>query len=317
MFTSYIPGGADSAILSKSLREKSAPTIKAKPLRGRAIFKIAGVSAFALHGTAFGQANTPELQSAPLSAWQAHNRSILVGFDLLDRHYTEFDSLGLTPDGILDSEKGTLKGETIRGRWQGAPLGESHSQVFVQGEYRRHRRHTGSTSYQGYLQSGSTFTPYTATTQNELHDFRIRVGIPLAQTESAQWVPFIEYRYQNWVRDLVQYRETFQHHAGVIGVLGQWRASPAWTVEGEAAAGSTLRARIDAPQFGFSATLPNRALWTVGVSASYLIAKQWNAVAAIRHEQSRYGQSAASNGFFEPESRTKQTRTLLGIEYQL
>jgi hypothetical protein len=37
-------------------------------------------------------------------------------------------------------------------RWQGAPLGEARHEIYLQGEY---RQHTGSTSYQGYLQSGS------------------------------------------------------------------------------------------------------------------------------------------------------------------
>jgi hypothetical protein len=152
LFLSAIPGGADSAILSRSLREKSAPTVKVKPLRGRAVFRIAGMSAFALHGTAFGQTNTPEPQSAPIPDWRIHNPSMLVGNNLLDRHYTEFDSFGITPDGILDSEKGTLKGGAIRARWQGAPLGEARHEIYFQGEY---RQHTGSTSYQGYLQSGS------------------------------------------------------------------------------------------------------------------------------------------------------------------
>jgi hypothetical protein len=120
------------------------------------------MSAFALHGTAFGQANTPEVQSPPLPACQAHNRSILVGLDLLDRHYTEFDNRGITPDGILDSEKSTLKGGAIRARWQGIPFGEDRPQVFLQGEY---RRHTGGTSYQGYLQSGSIRCPSNLSTK--------------------------------------------------------------------------------------------------------------------------------------------------------
>ena len=286
----------------------------AKTFGGYTLFKAAGVYAFALHGTAFGQANIPEVRPAPLTTWQAHNRSILVGLDLLDRHYTEFDSLGLTTDGILNTEKGTLNGGAIRGRWQGAPFGQARQEIYLQSEY---RQHTGSTSYQGYLQSGAILTPYSATTQNELHDFRARIGIPFTQTESVQWVPFAVYRYQNWVRDLVQYRETYQHHAGVIGVLGQWRASPGLTIEGEAGAGSMLHAEIDVPQLGFSATLPNRALWSLGASASYQINNHWRAVASVRHEQSRYGQSAVSNGFFYPASRTKQTNTLFGIEYQL
>lgn len=284
-----------------------------KTVSTRAAFKVAGIYALAFHGAALGQTNTPEIPHAPLPAWQAHNRSILAGLDSLNRQYTEFDSSGLTPDGILDTENGTLKGGSIRGRWQGAPFGSSHREIYLQAEY---RHHTGNTNYQGYLQAGLTLTPYSATTHNKLHDFRARIGLPIARTESTQWVPFIEYRYQNWVRDLVQYRETFQHHAGAIGVLGQWRASPVWTLEGEASIGSIFHAEIDVPKLGFSGTLGNRALWTLGASASYQINNHWRAVASIRHEQSRYGQSAPLNGFMEPASRTKQTNTLLGIEYQ-
>ncbi len=303
------------------MRDESAPAAKANSAIGRAARGVGrfsaqlAISAIALHGVAaFGQVNAPEVQLAPIPVWQAHNRSILIGLDSLNRHYTEFDSFGLTPDGIFNTEKGTLKGGAIRGRWQGAPFGQTRHEIYLQGEY---RQHTGSTSYQGYLQSGSSLTPYSATTQNELHAFRARIGTPVAQTKSVQWVPFLEYRYGNWVRDLVQYRETFQHHAGVIGVLGQWRVSSAWTIEGEASVGSTIHAQIDVPQLGFSGTLPNRALWTLGASASYQINNHWRAVASVRHEQSRYGQSDASNGFIAPASRTKQTSTLFGIEYQL
>jgi len=274
------------------------------------VFTIAGISVFLLHGSAFGQADTT---AAPLPAWQAHNRGVLIGLDLLNRKYTEFDDFGVTSDGILDTENGTLKGGAIRGRWQGVPFGEAFPETYLQGEY---RQYTGSTSYQGYLQSGSTLTPYSTTTQNELHDFRVRVGLPIAQTERLQWVPFVEYRYQNWVRDLVQYRETFQHHAAVAGLLAQWRASPAWALEGEASVGSMTHAQIDVPQLGFSGTLGNRALWTLGASASYQMMNHWRAVASVRHDQYWYGQSSASNGFIEPASSTKQINTLLGIEYQ-
>jgi hypothetical protein len=312
LYSLFLPDDG-SAPRSQSRSKETATAAKAKVPGGCGAFTLAGISLFAFHGMAFGQASAPEAPPAPPSVWQAHNRSLLAGLDFLNRRYTEFDHTGLTSDGILDSEKGTITGGAIRGRWQGAPFGQSPREVFLQAEY---RRHTGSTNYQGYLQSGPILTPYSATTRNELHDFRARIGLPVARTESSQWVPFIEYRYQNWVRDLVQYRETFQHHAGVFGVLGQWRASPLWTLEGEASAGSILHAKMDATGLGFSGTLGNQTLWTLGASASYQIKNHWRAVASVRHEQSRYSRSVPSNGFIEPASRTKQTNTLLGIEYQ-
>ena len=314
MFLTSLPGSVASVTPSRSLLEKSTPAAKAQSFGGRAAFKVAGICAFAFHGAAFGQTNIPEAPPPPLSTWQAHNRSVLVGLDSLNRQYTEFDSFGRAPDGILNSEKGALTGGAFRGRWQGVPFEKFRHEVFLQAEY---SQHTGNTSYQGYLKSGLTLTPYSAITHNELHDFRARAGLPIAQTEDMQWVPFVEYRYQNWVRDLVQYRETFQHQAAVVGVLGQWRASPAWTLEGEASIGQMLHAQVDVPKLGFSGTLGNQALWTLGASASYQIKDHWRAVASVRYEQSQYSQSAPSNGFIEPASRTKQTNTLFGIEYQL
>jgi hypothetical protein len=313
LFSSFLPGGADSAAHSRFHRKEIPPAANANHLAAVSAFAVV-ISAFAFHGAAFSQTNTLEHQSTPVPAWQAHNRSILIGLDALSRQYTEFDNTGLTSGGILDSEKGALAGGAIRARWQGALFGQSSREVYLQAEY---RQHSGNTSYQGYLQTGLTLTPYSATTQNELHDFRARIGLPVAQTEDRQWVPFVVYRYQNWVRDLVQYRETFQHHAGAVGVLGQWRVSQLWVLEGEASAGQILHAQIDGPKLGFSGTLGNQTLWTLGASASYQIKNHWRAVASIRHEQSRYSQSAPSNGFIEPASRTRQTNTMLGIEYQL
>ncbi|MHB8166762.1 MAG: hypothetical protein ACYDDT_08330 [Sulfuricella sp.] len=223
--------------------------------------------------------------------------------------YTENDPAGLTTDGTLDTERGTLNSVELGARWQAESL-----PLFLQATA---RRSNGDTHYSGYLQTGSRLTPYSATTHNDLQDFRVRAGLPLARSKNFQWVPFIEYRYQNWVRDLVQYKETFRHHAGVIGVLGQWRASPLWTLEGEASAGKLLHAQTDIPNLGFSGARGNQALWSLGASASYRIKAHWRVVASIRYEQSQYSQSAPSNRFIEPASRTKQTNTLFGIEYQL
>jgi hypothetical protein len=96
--------------------------------------------------------------------------------DSQSRQYTEFDNTGLTSDGILDSEKGTLTGGAIRARWQGALFWQSSREAYLQAEY---RQHSGNTSYQGYLQTGLTLTPYSATTHNELHDFRARIQVAL------------------------------------------------------------------------------------------------------------------------------------------
>lgn len=266
-----------------------------------------------LGGAADAASNLASVNSTDVAAWQVSNRGLLVGADVLSRRYTEFDSQGLTPDGILDTEKGELHGAAIRARWQGKLFDWAQRPVQLQCEY---RRHAGSTDYQGYMQSGTTLIPYNATTQNVLNDFRLRIGMPFARSASVQWMPFVEYRYQHWVRALIQYREIFQHHAGVAGLLVQWQTSRAWLLEADAAYGAMFDVQVDVPAFGFSGSLGKKPLWTFGAMASYPLTSQWRAAVSIQKEQSRYAQSAVSNGFIEPQSRTGQTNVRLGIEYR-
>lgn len=264
-------------------------------------------------GAADAASNQASVKSPAVSVWQARNRGVAISVDALNRRYTEFDSQGLTPDGILDTEQGELHGAAVRARWQGTLFGREQRPVQLQGEY---RLHTGSTDYQGYMQSGTTLIPYSTTTQNEVNDFRLRVGVPFSRSVSVQWVPFMEYRYLNWMRSLSQYRETFQHHAGVAGLLVQWQPSRTWLLEADAAYGAMLDVQVDVPEFGFSGSLGKKPLWALGVSASYLLTNQWLAVIRIQEEKIRYAQSAASNGFVEPESITEQASVQLGIAYR-
>ncbi len=243
------------------------------------------------------------------NSWAAHNRTITASLGALRQDYTENDPSGLTTDGTLDTERGTLNSVELGARWQFESL-----PLLLQATA---HRSSGGTRYSGYLQSGNLLTPYSASTGNVMLDYAVRAGLPVAKTENFQWVPFIEYRYQNWTRELVQYRETSQHHAAVVGLLGQWRASPLWTLEGEASAGKLLHAQTDVPKLGFSGDRGNQTLWSLGASAGYRIKNHWRAVATIRYEQCQYSQSTISNGFIEPASHTRQTNTLFGIEYQL
>jgi hypothetical protein len=275
---------------------------------------IRGVlAALAAHDSAFGHDDAADASSASVPSLQSYNRSVSLGASILEREYVENDSQGLTSDGVLDSEKGTLAGAAVRVRWQGLSWPGNCPAALIQGIY---QQFSGSTAYRGYLQSGGTLIPDEATTGNRRQALALRGGWSISRTEELQWLPFIEYRYQQWQRDLVQYRETFQHEAALVGLMGQWRVSPAWTLEGEIGAGTTLRARMDAPAFGFSERLPNRVLWTMGASATYRFDDYWWATGSIHHERFHYGQSAISNGLLEPASRTRQTHGLVGVDYQ-
>ena len=247
------------------------------------------------------------------SAWNSHNRSILLCNDLVKRQYTEYEHLRLTQDCILDTEAGMLKGGSIRARWQGSPFEKFKEEVFFEGEY---RRLAGRTAYQGYLQFQSTLVPYSASTGNDLRDLRFRLGIPIVSGSDWQILPFAEYRAGNWARGLTQYSEKFIYQAGALGFLGQWRFFHVWTVEGEVAVGRAIRTQVKVPSFNFNSTLPNRGSQAFGISINYEIESNFRAVFRAKRETNKYGQSANLSGVTQPASKTISTGSALGIEYQ-
>ncbi len=113
-----------------------------------------------------------------LPRWAAHNRHLSISATQLHQRYREQDTQGLTTDGTLNSERGNAPGTTLQGRWQGdlslvthsLPLWLQASTTWVQGQ----------TQYDGYLQSGSTLTPYRAKTGNTWRSHSVALGAAIA-----------------------------------------------------------------------------------------------------------------------------------------
>lgn len=245
--------------------------------------------------------------------WRHQNRSIGIAVGTLQQRYSESDPLARTSDGILDAEQGNLPAVTLTGRWQGPLAGRPElPDLHLQAQYRYAQ---GDTGYSGFLQSGNVLTPLRATSGNQIHDLRLRAAVPLIQGPSWQWLPFVEYRHHQWLRELAQYQERFDDDAALLGLAAQWRAAPRWMLEAEMAAGRVFRAHMSAPALAFDADLGKRDLWRASLSAGYDLAAHWRVKAAAEFAQSRYGSSAAGGPMIEPASKTRQSALNLGIEY--
>jgi hypothetical protein len=249
------------------------------------------------------------------TAWAAHNRTFTVNLGALQQNYTENDPSGLTPDGTLDTERGTLTSAELGARWQAESL-----PLLLQATA---RRSNGGTHYNGYLQSGNQLTPYSTTTGNIMLDFAVRAGLPIAQGASWQWVPFIEFQHHRWQRGLAQYTENFSHTAGLAGLQMQWRqraapeaATGPWSFELEGAVGQMLAANMDAASLGFDQPLGKRGLWQLGATAGYDLTPQWRISAAATARRFSYGQSALQGGVVEPSSHTLQTTFGIGLGWR-
>jgi len=260
------------------------------------------------------------LLATPLAAqpnhnvWAAHNRTITVNLGALRQDYTENDPTGLTPDGTLDTERGTLNSVEFGARWQAESL-----PLLLQATA---RRSNGGTHYGGYLQSGNLLTPYSATTGNVMLDYAVRAGLPIAQGASWQWVPFVEFQQHRWQRGLAQYTENFSHTAGLAGLQAQWRqradseAAGPWSFELEGAVGQMLSANMDAASLGFDQTLGKRGLWQLGATLGYDLAPQWCISAGAIVRRFGYGQSAEQAGMVEPSGHTLQTTFGIGLGWR-
>lgn len=249
------------------------------------------------------------------TSWAAHNRTFTVNLGALQQDYTESDPYGLTANGTLDTERGTLNSAELGARWQAESLPLS-LQATV-------RRSNGGTNYSGYLQSGSLLIPYKATSGNIMLDFAVRAGWPVAQGASWQWVPFIEFQHHRWQRDLAQYTENFSHTAGLAGLQVQWRqradsetATGPWSFELEGAAGQILSANMEAASLGFNQPLGKRDLWQLGATLGYDLTPQWRISAAASTRRFGYGQSTLQGGVVEPSSHTLQTTFGIGLGWR-
>jgi hypothetical protein len=182
------------------------------------------------------------------ATWAAYNRIITVNVGALQQDYTENDPHSLTTGGTLDTERGTLSSVELGARWQAESL-----PLLLQANA---RRSNGGTHYDGYQQSGNQLIPYSATTGNIMSDYAVRAGLPIARSDSVQWIPFIEFQQHHWNRNLAQYTENFNHSAELLGVQLQWRQTAditvhPWSIEFEGAAGRMLSANMDASSLNF------------------------------------------------------------------
>jgi hypothetical protein len=233
--------------------------------------------------------------------WRDHNRSLSLQAVALGQDYTEYDTQGLTTDGILDTEKGAIPGWGVQARWQGNVAGLP---LWLQAGYQESR---GQTDYQGYLQSGATLTPFSARTGNTLTEAGLALGVPLKWSgQDAQFIPYLEIGDQRWQRNLVGYGETYQSRSASLGLLTQWRFTPVWTFEASAEIGRLSHAHLNVPPLSFSADLDSAHRWRAGLGLNYQLAARVGIGAHWSQTRWRTQASDIVNGFQAPPARTRQ-----------
>lgn len=258
----------------------------------------------------------PVICAAPVNAqnpnWADYNRSISLQALSLQQNYRETDTQGLTVDGTLNTENGNWQGNALQARWQGQlPLGTSnqsaHLPLWLQAQT---AQASGQTDYNGYLQSGSTLTPYRARTGNTWRSHSLTLGVPMAWAQAPHWqvVPFVQWASQHWQRNLVQYGETYRHTTLSAGLLTQWQVAPGWLLEASHQQGRHTSARLSAPTLAFAASLGLGHQTQNTFAVHHRPSPHWGLQLHVVQTTYTHGASAVVGGLQAPPSASRHTQ---------
>ena len=241
--------------------------------------------------------------------WVTFNRSLSLHATARQQDYRETDTQGLTANGSLNTERGTVGGWGLQARWQGylraLPLWAQADAQWAQGQ----------TDYDGYLQSGSTLTPFRAKTGNTWRSQSLALGVPLAlgAGERFQFIPHLQWASQHWQRNLVQYGETYRHRSTGSGLVLQWAATESLTLEASAARRWQSRASVSVPAFDFAAEQGRATETELSAAARWRLSSRWHVQASAASTRFRNGTSPVVQGLQAPPNHHRTVRYALGV----
>jgi hypothetical protein len=170
---------------------------------------------------------------------------------------------------------------------------------------------SGDTTYDGHL-INPPYTPVMATTSNTMVDFVGRVGYPFGAGSRVVLVPYGEFSFHYWERD-IGYIEDYTHLAIGLGGKVLWSPAQRLVIEGGLSLGTTFLGTMSTGGDDF--TLGDRPYWSAYTSLDVRLGARWHVKAALDYREWEYGQSDVVAGYIEPRSLTKQTTFLVSGGY--
>lgn len=235
--------------------------------------------------------------------------------------YQERDATGLTTDGVLNTETGSLPSVEINltntldpidlqlanGRQLWSPYGKFAV---------RYAR--GETDYDGYLQSGNELTPYQTNTDNQMWRLYYDLGLTHALNANLSMTPLLSISHQRWRRELTEYTEDFRHTAILAGANIDWQPSlqVPLILKVQAKVGKIVDSNIDVPKLGLNQDIGNAKVTQLGIEAQYSLSKQLSMIAGVSRQTFKYEQSDVQNGYQYPDSESKQKLWQVGLGYE-
>jgi len=254
------------------------------------------------HGPAL--AGMDEIRAENNSAWIAAGTSHF--------NYSEFIDDGSN----LDTERdwlGTLSGGvSVQG---GGPVSFLPPNLYLAAEA---DGSWGDARYHGSLING---TPFISTTRETMWSARGRAGYSFPLSASATLIPYAEFGYRNWDRDLGGAQERYRNYTILGGLLAQYSPLPrtvfsVWGGVGESFSGHMTYTN---PTLHFD--LGDELTWNVGAKAGYSIMPHIELFTRLSYDRLEYGRSqdvfnpVAAAFYYEPKSETSIVTAQFGLAY--
>ena len=176
----------------------------------------------------------------------------------------------------------------------------------------------GSADYDGALMDG---TPHQGTTDEIIFTIDGRIGKGFNLHKQFMLIPFIEFGYRNWDRDLHSYSENYHHFDAMGGLLAQYAPVSKLVLSFTGAWGSTFAAGMTATNPTMDFDLDSAGIWKIGGKLGYTFTSKWEILAGIDYKQFSYGKSQLVFNtednlyYYEPDSTTKELSTNIGLAY--
>lgn len=258
------------------------------------------------------KAVTPELH-----LW----RSLTLSQGITRHDYREPDPFGRVSP--LSSETGSVPTTELTLRWRGQ-LAQALPELAMQA---RASYAQGQTDYNGYLQQGSTLTPYSARTGNTQQAISLRVGLPLNAFTEQPWAqhiaPYAEQGWHHWQRNLTQYGETFTWQTTALGVMALWPLADlglpqfsSFTLEADVAAGRSHNPRMVAPTLGFATNLDETGKQRAVLALHYAVTSTWLLGLRYEAQRSNFGVSASTASLQYPGGGNRTQSLAASVEHQ-
>ncbi|MER2519292.1 MAG: hypothetical protein ABTQ34_01235 [Bdellovibrionales bacterium] len=174
----------------------------------------------------------------------------------------------------------------------------------------------GNTDYDGSLQPSGM--PYRNTTKSQINDINFKAGYAFPLGGMAMVIPYAEFGYHYWLREMTGvygYTEHYDHTSIMAGALLQYSPFSRWIYSLSVQGGTTMSPQMRTG--GVDYDLSERAAWATEGRVSYAVTARTEVFGVAGYNEFSYGKSAVqTSGSYEPDSKTREVKTFVGVAYR-